>query len=51
MVYKVIKHKNKKVLAYKEPWMQVNGRNKICTIFFDVSFFVGNPVESLQYEV
>ena len=39
----MIKHRNKPVLAYKEPWMQENGQNK-CSAISEVSSYVGNPV-------
>ena len=57
MVYLVIKHRNKPVLAYKKPWMQGNGLNKFRTIVSEVSSFVGPPVvldtllENLKYQV
>ena len=41
----MIKHRNKAVLAYKEPWMQNNGLNKFRKIVSEVSSFVGNPVK------
>jgi len=44
----VIKHRNMPALACKEPGMQENGQNKFHTI---VSFFVGNPVSTPQYNV
>ena len=44
MVYWMIKHWNKPVLVYKEPYMQENGLNKFRTIVFEISSFVGNPV-------
>ena len=34
----------KQVWAYKEPWMQENGRNIFRTVVSKVSSFVGNPV-------
>ena len=40
----MIKHRNKTVLAYKEPWMQENGLNQFRTNVSEVSFFVDNPV-------
>ena len=33
MIHKMIKHRQKPMLAYKEPWMQENGLNKFLTIF------------------
>ena len=44
MVYEIIKHTKKPVLAYKEPWMRENGLYKFRTIVSEVSSFVGNPV-------
>ena len=44
MVYKMIKHRNKTVLAYKAPWIQENGLNQFRTNVSEVSFFVDNPV-------
>ena len=40
----MIKHRNKPVLACKEPGMQENGSNKFRTIVSEVLSFVGNPV-------
>ena len=42
----MIKHRNKPVLADKEPWMQQNGLNNFLTIVSEVSSFVGNPVDN-----
>ena len=47
MVYKKIRHRNKQVLTYNEPWMQENGLNKFRTIVSEVLSFVDIPV-SLQ---
>ena len=44
MVFWKIKHRNKPVLAYKDPYMQEIGLNKFRTIFSEVSSFMGNPV-------
>ena len=46
MVYLMIKHLNKPVLANKELWMQENGLNKIRTIVYEVSSSAGNSVYS-----
>ena len=40
----LIKHRNKPVLAYKEPWMQENVINKFRKIVSEDSTFVGNPI-------
>ena len=40
MVYLMIKHRNKPVLVYKEPWMQENGINKFRKIVSEVSYYV-----------
>ena len=39
------KHRNKSVLAYKEPWIQEKELNRFRTIVSEVSYFVGNPVD------
>ena len=46
VVYLIVKHRNKPVLIYKEPWMQENKLNKFRTIVSEVLSFVGNPVYS-----
>ena len=45
MVYGMIKHRYKPVLANKEPWMQENGLNKFHTITSEVASYFGNPVD------
>ena len=39
-----IKHRNKPVMAYKEPWLQENELNKFFTVVSKVLSFVGNSV-------
>ena len=43
----MIKHRQKPVLAYKEPWGQGKELNKFCTIVSEVSSFLGNPVSKV----
>ena len=45
----MVKHRNKPVLAYKEPWKQETGLNKSPTIVPEVTFFMGNPAVPNQY--
>ena len=49
MVYQMIKHRNKPVLAYKETWMQVNEQNKVRTIVYEVSSVVGILYKIVQF--
>ena len=49
MVYQMIKHRNKPVLAYKETWMQGNEQNKVRTIVYEVSSVVGILYKIVQF--
>ena len=50
MVYEMIKHKNKKVLAYMEPWMQANWLNNVQSYLKSHSLWVTLNILTLVYQ-